>query len=228
MSTTSRSLVPAAGFALVLAGCANGDPVSPPEAAAPTPPARASASVPATSQGLVVKAMPSQDPGPPFYARVGYQFFRDGGWLAIPFYRPPDCVPSDFDLLEFFHFPGPEGPGAFACPLLMTGRLLIEPDAAPGTFPRLAILDGDAVPFWFVDAGAFEAAAADGELTMEELAGLSPLRGTASRYHETLHPREGEHKIIIDARGTLEDGRPFAFHVTHIADEARSIRITIG
>jgi hypothetical protein len=181
----------------------------------------------ATSSGLVVLSIPDEDPGAPFYARVGLQLLHDGDLLTIPFYRDPACIPDDFNLLEMFHFPGPMGPGAFACPLGMTGKLLIERDAPLGTFPRQVVLQGDAVPFWFVPLEAFEAAAADGVVTLPELAELSPLEGVAHRYHETLHPREGNHRIIINAMGTLNDGRSFRFHATHIDDVLRSIRIQI-
>lgn len=213
-----------AGSALVLGACTNPDPVTPPTVVAPE---GLAASPAAASSGLVVRSIPDEDPGPPFYARVGLQFFHDGGLLAIPFYRNPSCVPADFDLMRFFHFPGPGGPGAFACPLTMTGNLLIEPDAPRGTFPRQVVLEGNEVPFRFVDSQAFEEEAADGRVTMGDLATLSPLRGTATRYHETLRPREDEHKIIIDAAGTLEDGRRFRFHATHLGDTPRVVRIEI-
>lgn len=180
------------------------------------------------SKGLVRKDIPTEDPGPPFYARVTTtlnQFFHDDGWLAIPFYRDPACIPSDFNLLELFDFPGPGGPGAFACPLLMQGFLLIEPDAPLGTFPRQVVLHGSATPFWFVPWNEFQAAASDGEVTMDELAALGPMTGLTDRYHETLKPRDEDHVIVINARGTLEDGRTFQFNVLHLEDQTRSVHI---
>jgi hypothetical protein len=182
----------------------------------------------AASNGLVRRDVPAEDPGPPFYARVTRildQYFHHDGWLAIPFYRSPDCVPTDFDLLGFFDPPGPNGPGAFACPILMGGFSLIEPDAPLGTFPKHAVLQGDAVPFWFVRWADFTAAAADGHVTIGELAAMQPLKGLARHYQESLQPREGEHRILITARGTLEDGRSFDFHVTHSENETKSVRI---
>ncbi len=178
--------------------------------------------------GLTRLTMPDEDPGPPFYARVTSilnQFFHDEGWLAIPFYRPPSCVPADFNMLELFDFPGPEGPGALACPLLMHGFILIEPDAPLGTFPRQAVFQGGQVPFWFVRWSDFQAEAEDGEVTFAALEALERLTGTATQYHETLKPREGDHVIQINARGTLEDGRDFQFAVTHLEGETRSIRV---
>jgi hypothetical protein len=188
----------------------------------------ASALARAGSEGLVRLDIPSEDPGPPFYARttsILNQFFHTDGWLAIPFYRDPACIPPDFNMLELFDFPGPGGPGAFACPLLMHGFLLTEPDAPLGMFPRHVVLMSDAAPFWFVPWSDFEAAAADGIVTIGEIAALGPLTGVAHRYHETLKPREGDHVIAIQAGGTLDDGRTFQFSVMHLQDRTRSIQI---
>lgn len=179
----------------------------------------------AHSQGLVRLSMPEEDPGPPFYARVGVQILETDRWVAIPFYRSPECVPPTFNLLEFYDFPGPNGPGAFACPLLTGGFLLIESDAPLGTFPKRAVFNSSGNPIWFVGAPAFHAATRDGVLTMSELESLRPLRGVATRYHETLFPREEDHKILISAEGLLEDGGSFSFHVAHIGDQI--VRISI-
>jgi len=187
-----------------------------------TAPARSVAS----TTGLARRVMPTEDPGPPFYARLGYQLLEHDGWVAIPFYRSPDLVPADFNLFDFFHFPGPGGPGAFAAPLLMTGFVLIEADAPLGTFPKQVELRGTGTPVWFVRSVAFHAAAGDGVLTMAELRSLAPLQGTTTRYHETLHPRTGEHKIVIRAAGTLPDGRTFQLGVTHVHDTLRQMQLT--
>lgn len=191
------------------------------------PTARAASVARPASAGLVRRLMPTEDPGPPFYARVGIQVLEDDGYVAIPFYRPPALVPADFNLLSFYDFPGPSGPGAFAAPLLMTGFLLIEADAPLGTFPKQAELRGEDVPVWFVPAAAFREAAQDGILTLAQLRALAPLHGTAAHYHETLHPREGEHKLVIAARGTLTDGRTFALDVADVHDAGRHVRITL-
>jgi len=68
------------------------------------------------------------------------------------------------------------------------------------------------VPFWFVHLSEFQAAIADGELTISELASFdSLLKGTASFYNEQnhifgLHPVS--HYAMV-ASGTLDDGRSF-------------------
>jgi hypothetical protein len=183
------------------------------------------------SQGMVVKAFPAEDPGAPFYARVTpmlNQFFVFDGQLVIPFFRDTDCIPEDFNLLELFHFPsGPGNLGAFECDLYVWGRLLIEADAPMGTFPKLVNSWGDNVPIWIVEWDAFQAAMQDGPITMDVLEGLNPLVGTATRFHETLMPRDGEHRIVINASGQVADGRRFNFHVTHLEDQTRSIRLVI-
>lgn len=180
------------------------------------------------AQGLARKEIPAEDPGPPFYARLTStldQFFHADGWLAIPFYRDPACVPPGFNLLELFHFPGPDGAGAFACPILVRGFMLIEPGAPLGAFPRKVALEGDSVPFWFVKWDDFQATAADGIVTIAELEALGPIRGTADRYRETLKPRVGEHAVVISAGGSTDDGRRFSFHVTHLEDQTKSVQV---
>ncbi len=177
------------------------------------------------SAGLVRLTLPDQDPGPPFYARLGVQFYEADGWIAIPFYRPPQCVPSGFNLLEFYHFPGPMGPGAFGCPLLQTGHVLTEGDAPLGTFPRSVVMEGTGIPVWFVRAADLAPYRLAGSLTMPELEAMHPLKGVADRYHETLHPRDGDHRVIINTFGQLADGRRFAFNVTDIDFVVRAIGI---
>lgn len=174
-------------------------------------------------------AFPEDDPGPPLYARVtaeSNQIFSNGEYVAIPFYRDPDCVPRDFDLFQALHLPGPDGPGAFACPLTVSGRLLIESDAAPGTFPIRVIARGP-TPVWLVPWSDFQAATADGDFTMAELVALEPLRGIADPFHEMLSPRPENHHVVITSRGRLDDGRSFLFNVNHRGDQTQSILIRI-
>jgi hypothetical protein len=184
------------------------------------------------AEGYERHEFPDPDPGIPAYARVSPilgQFFHDDGWLAIPLYRDPACLPADFNLLEFFDFPGETGPGAFGCPLTVSGFALLEPGSELGTFPRITIANGNAVPFWFVRWADFEAAMASGSITFAELEGMERLVGTATSFDETLQPRmdAGEHLVMIDAVGQLDDGRAFSFHVVHLEDETLSLRLSI-
>ena len=51
----------------------------------------------------------------PFYARAPRDgLIHDGEWVVVVFYRPASCIPADFNLLDFFDFPGATGPGAIA------------------------------------------------------------------------------------------------------------------
>lgn len=185
----------------------------------------------AENMGMVRVTVPDPDPGIPAYARAFpglNQFFHDGEWLAIPFYRSPDDVPADFNLLDFFHFPGPGGPGAFATPILTSGFYMIEPNAPLGTFPLVAISTGTDVPIWFVKWADYQEAMKDSEVTIAELRAMNPLIGTASTFSETLKPRVENHLVVINAKGMLEDGRTFSLHVTHVGDTLRAIRIKFG
>lgn len=180
--------------------------------------------------GTVIVSFPEQDPGPPFYARVTTlmnQIFREGGYVAIPFYREPACVPPDFDLLQAYDFPDGQGPGAFGCPLTVTGHFLIESDAPVGTFPIRVVSRGP-TPVWFADRADLENAMADGDLTMAELLTLDPLRGTAREFNEMLAPRMDDHHVVITSRGRLDDGRFFQFNVNHRGDRTQSIVLRIG
>jgi hypothetical protein len=149
--------------------------------------------------------------GTPFYARIeSGEIFQTEHWAVIAFYRPPACVPADFNLLALF-----DVPGAFVCgPSTIDGFTIWRNGPGTDPAPIQAELHGlGAVPIWFVRWPELEAAVADGVLTIGELAALpSLLVGSASFYEEMLHPEQaaqvGELEFV--AHGTLEDGRPFA------------------
>jgi hypothetical protein len=156
----------------------------------------------------------------PFYARFGEnETFSDGEWAVIVFYRPPECIPADFNLNQFFHFPGENDPGAFGCtPPTTTGIETWQngPDVDPA--PLVAEVTGrGAVPVWFIAAPELETALADGEVTIGELAGLPSLQtGTAATYSELLHPSQSNESPLIQfvATGVLEDGGAFTVDVS--------------
>ena len=171
----------------------------------------------------------------PFYARFGEnETFSNGEWVAIVFYRSPDCIPAEFNLNQFFDFPGESGPGAFGCAPPTTTSVEIwanGPETDPA--PLVAEMTGrGAVPVWFFTQAEAEAAMADGVVTVDELAALpSRLIGTAATYTELLHPSQSNAQPMIQfmAAGALEDGRSFLVNVSRGApDVANHITIEIG
>jgi hypothetical protein len=77
---------------------------------------------------LVTSWLSAGDPGLPYYARIegsAPYVLHDGAYAAIVFYRGPEGIPEDFNLLAFFDLPtGPESPGAFGVPLNVSGTYL--------------------------------------------------------------------------------------------------------
>ena len=177
------------------------------------------------SAGNIKFTFPEENPGAPFYARVGPlldQFFVKDGCLVIPFYRLPDCIDPSFNLMEVF-----DVPGAFSCQLTMTGFGIVEADAPQGTFPIIVHSTGTEVPFWFVPWTAFQKIAEDGVVTIGDIEALNPMKGQADKFKEMLRPRMENHHVQINASGKLEDGRTFDFHVTHVGDQTKSIGLRI-
>lgn len=163
----------------------------------------------------------------PFYARIsGGEIINDGEWAVVVFYRPPACIPAEFNLLDFFDFPSEAGPGAFGCNPPTTDSIEFWQngpgiDFAPvvGKFRGLG-----AVPVWFVRWSEMEAAIADDVLTIGELESLNTLRqGSAGYYREVLHPSEspapGPGSINYTARGALEDETRFRVYVNLVGGE---------
>lgn len=190
--------------------------------------------VSAANNGLVRTDWPSaDDPGPPFYARTDHLppfVFNDGEWAVVVFYREPSCVPADFNLVQFF-----DPPAAFGCTPTTQGYSLWQ-EALTGA-PKIAKTSGaGAVPVWFAPVEEVNQVIQDGDLLIDELEGLDGLLvGYADQYDETLQPHPlppelggGGHptpKLIVDAKGQLEDGRQFNLHFTQVQDEVKAIQI---
>jgi hypothetical protein len=221
----------------VLLGCEPRSPTEP--ASEPAMDATATVLASAADPQRMVR---TDDVGGPFYARivpVPPHIYADDGWVGIAFYRDPSCVPGDFNLLDFFDlveaFPdGPPRP--ILCTLLVQGHSLWH--GAPGTgAPHTVVSKGAGpVPVWFALEQEVLAAMADGDLTMAELQGLGSLvKGETHHFNELLHPHGitgqasgGGHpapKIVLNAHGTLYDGRGFQFHITAVDGGARNVRI---
>jgi hypothetical protein len=181
--------------------------------------------------GLVNGAAPVAPPQPqgvvrtpggdvPYYARTD-RAYHDDEWAVIVFYRPPECVPDDFNLLQFF-----DVPGAFFCgPPTASGWDIWENGPGVDPAPIKSQLEGlGAVPVWLVSWPELEMAAQDGVLTMAELEGLSSLvRGQAAFYNESLLIGR---KLTIVANGVLEDGRSFHVQITNV-DKPQNMNVTV-
>jgi hypothetical protein len=152
----------------------------------------------------------------PYYARLerGYSY-TDGTWVAVVFYRPPECIPAGFNLLDFFDFEN-----CWDCQPPTTDGFSIwknGPEVDPA--PILQFLQGlGEVPVWFVSWPEYQTAVADDVITMGELASLSSLQeGSASFYQETLRPIGGAvtNTMLIEAHGSLVDGTVFKLQIQH-------------
>ncbi|MFO7698627.1 MAG: hypothetical protein R6X16_15945 [Anaerolineae bacterium] len=168
--------------------------------------------VPAPSQAAV---RIDNDGQVPYYAHISFtEIYTDGEWVGIVFYRLPECVPADFNLLDFFDFAH-----AWACMATTDGFEVWE--TAPGVdqAPMHQILRGlGSVPVWFVRLDELDSAIGDGYLGMEELSFLpSLLVGSAEFFHGRYHPGGGAQKVsmVFQAHGHLQDGTPFRFNAEH-------------
>ncbi|MDP1650908.1 MAG: hypothetical protein Q8M01_22325 [Rubrivivax sp.] len=85
---------------------------------------------------------------PPFYARVERPYVapHDNMTAVIVFYRDPECVRPDFNLLDLV-----DVPAAFDCGLVVRGREYRAIGSDPFAPPYLSVLRNTGrVPMWFV------------------------------------------------------------------------------
>jgi hypothetical protein len=154
----------------------------------------------------------------PYYARI-LRFVGYTGTDAVVFYRPPECVPDDFNLHLFYDFNIDP-----TCPLLVEGSATWEGEPGVGVPPFQMTLheaEGTPVPIWFADDAEVLAAYlsdrnGDGEpdyaITVPDLEAMSSLQvGWADPYSEQIHPTGGARvpSINIVASGTVEGGGSF-------------------
>ena len=163
----------------------------------------------------------------PFYARIQRgEILHTDDWAAIIFYRPPECVPVDFNLLDIMDF------AAFGCTPPTTDGFIIWQGEPWLSDPIQIKLHGlGTVPVWFVSWSELEAAVADDDLSITELSGLSSLlMGTADFYTETLHPTGVVKVPMIKfvARGSLENEQSFRVHALLVVDRVTNVQITIA
>ena len=174
---------------------------------------------PANANAPIILSVPDEDPGPPWYANFAgdlstYGRFipNDGEWAGIMFYRPPECVPQNFNLLDLYDFPG-----AYECPFTVEGESWWH-DLDSGPF-RVHLQEGEGgVPIYFVKMSELETAIADNFLNIDELSNLpSLLIGNASFLQWIIRnswqaPGRSFGNEVFTANGNLEDGRSFQFH----------------
>ncbi len=163
---------------------------------------------PSTAVASIRTEIPTESPGPPFYLRV----VNDDELAALIFYRDPACVPSDYNL-----FLGYDIPRAFGCPLTVEGFEVWKNGPPPvDQSPIHVKLRGTgSVAVWFVSVSDLESGMVDGVLTLDEIAALPSLQtGTATSYHETLHPEGAPPRAMIEisAKGVLSGGGRFRIH----------------
>ncbi|MDJ0910203.1 MAG: hypothetical protein QNI99_13480 [Woeseiaceae bacterium] len=179
---------------------------------------------------------PIESPGIPAYARLellvpNFDVPNNNRWAAIVFYRDPDCVPADFNLGQFFHFPSASGLGAFACPLLVEGHEIWDTAPGPGASP-IYVRTRNAVPnmpIWFVAWHELQPILESGQVFIGDIAALpSLIRGSAYWYEEALYPNESAEVpgITLRSRGTLEGGGQFRLK-WHFTDQGAEDRVTI-
>jgi len=176
---------------------------------------------------------PLESPGIPAYARLellipGFDVPSNEDWAAIVFYRDPDCVPTDFDLGQFFHFPGPGGPGAFGCRLLIEGfeHWLNGPGEDPAPIYARSRNAVPELPIWFVSWPELDALFESGMVFIDEIEALpSLIRGSAWWFEEALYPNGAapDPALTLKAHGRLESGGQFVlewhFHANAGEDE---------
>jgi hypothetical protein len=179
---------------------------------------------------------PAQSPGVPAYARLellvpNFDVPNNKRWAAIVFYRDPACVPPDFDLGQFFHLPGPQGLGAFACPLLIEGHEIWQngpdTDLAPiYARSRNAVPN---LPIWFVAWNELRPILESGQVFIGEISSLPSLvRGSAYWYEEALYPNGTAEipGITLRSEGTLEGGGKFKM-TWHFTNQGAEDEVTI-
>lgn len=172
--------------------------------------------------------VPDESVSGPFYARIerGYVHMTDE-WVAIAFYREPNCVRPDFNLLNFFDYSNI--PAIFFCPLTVRGFEVWKNGTMTDAGPMQGKLYGNgAVPIWFLSVEDYNKALPG--LSMNELVAIPSLRkGYATFFEETLHPYGAARQSMlhITARGWLEDGASFRYQATEAAGVLRLVIIEI-
>ena len=170
--------------------------------------------------------VPDDSQSGPFYARLerGFVHMTDQ-WVAVAFYRDPECVRPGFNLLNFFDFANI--PAIFGCALTVHGFEIWKKSSASDAGPMQSRLFGNgAVPVWFVSVSDFNAALPG--ITIGELKEMPSLRiGYATFFEETLHPAGSARQTMLhlSSYGWLEDGAHFQYEATEAGGVLTTVRI---
>jgi hypothetical protein len=170
---------------------------------------------------------PADFPGIPAYARLEpvENGFHDGVWAAIPFYREPSQIRTDFNLMSFM-----DRWAALDATLLIEGFVIRDlPAPSP---PKKFFAQGlPGMPVWFVRWDELsEAMFDDYHLTIVDILAMESLvMGWADFYHEEIksggRDNPSSHRIITC--GVLEDGRDFWAHFVHGNAGTTEVGVTI-
>jgi hypothetical protein len=159
--------------------------------------------------------IPDEHPGPPYYMFLLEHESQDV--VPLVFIRQRDCIPEEFNLLEFFHV-GPGG--AQSCPLNVEGFQIASQPVGPPTLQHLQNPKEETVPIWFVSREEYLSEIDDGVLKIGDIEQMDSLvLGLATLYEETQSVLVPQPKATIVAHGLLEDGRSFRIHLEeHFTD----------
>ncbi len=191
-----------------------------------------------SSLAAVRVTVPGEVPGIPVYAQFAYDpiigdlfILHDEKWTAIPFYRGPDCVPPDFNLIDGADFtPDPDyGLRVFGCPLTVAGFEVWPVYDPATTAPLSTVLMGPVQPYPFVavylvNNDELLAAVADGLLTIGELEALPSLKIGHATFFQEINgsghlTEDGQYTSLhyeLTASGTLAEdaSKTFSVHFT--------------
>lgn len=178
----------------------------------------------------VIAWEPGIDTGAPMYAYIGefegvQMIVHTDEWAAIPFYRNPDCVREDFNLLDFWDL------DAFGCESFVEGFEVWK--NGPGLDPapiQVNLKDAGPVHIYFVPWAVLQEAIADDVLTMPELNNLNGVQiGIATSFAYTQHPGEVDldklFKIVAKGYIEADSGIQFELQATCAQYEFTHVKI---
>jgi len=163
---------------------------------------------------------------PAYHEGTGHT--SDGAWTGTIFWRSPDCVPRNTDMLAL-HYELLDPEVSAQCPMIVEGFAIVDDGAL---FPRYVQMwnpERETIPIWFVSGPDILAARADGVLKFRDLQKAPSLRmGTADWYQvELIMTGSGQIRNTI-ATGWLDDepNVTFTVHTVHNSWGQYKVNIT--